>query len=370
MKLSFWEIDSLQRQRDIIVVGAGLVGLSAAIKLKELDPKRTILVVERHIIGAAASTRNAGFACFGSVSELMTDLQIYEAAEVVSLVERRRKGIKKLQETFGEDRIGYKQTGACETFINKTSFEQYADSVNPVNSLLGQEIFSIGSDEKKALRFYPRYIFNKEEGQLNTGALYQQLVLNAKEAGIEVIRGITVKSCKEGVLYCSVGPNAFDLRANQVLLATNALTKQLIPEVAAIAVRNQVIISQPMTHCPVIGNYHFDSGYVYFRNVGNRLLIGGARNQFPNEETNRFGKNEANLNYLQEFLKSYVISRGGSFEIEHHWSGLLSGGTERLPIVKRHDEHTVIAARLSGMGVAIGMDIGEQAATMLHEDAL
>jgi gamma-glutamylputrescine oxidase len=34
------------------------------------------------------------------------------------------------------------------------------------------------------------------------------------------------------------------------------------------------------------GNLHYDKGYFYFRNLGNKILLGGARNlDCKNEET-------------------------------------------------------------------------------------
>ena len=66
--LSFWEKDFFIAY-DHIVVGSGIVGLSTAIAIKEKQPNSRVLVLERGIFPTGASTKNAGFACFGSLSE-------------------------------------------------------------------------------------------------------------------------------------------------------------------------------------------------------------------------------------------------------------------------------------------------------------
>ena len=73
MKLSFWELESYFKNIDIIIIGSGIVGLFAALHLKKTTPKLKIIVLERGVLPSGASTKNAGFACFGSASEILDD---------------------------------------------------------------------------------------------------------------------------------------------------------------------------------------------------------------------------------------------------------------------------------------------------------
>ena len=72
--LSFWEIESLISY-DYIIVGGGITGLSTAISIKEKDASKNILIIERGVLPTGASTKNAGFACFGSMTELIDDME-------------------------------------------------------------------------------------------------------------------------------------------------------------------------------------------------------------------------------------------------------------------------------------------------------
>jgi cation diffusion facilitator CzcD-associated flavoprotein CzcO len=72
--LSFWEKSLYFESLDFTIIGAGIVGLSTAIFLKEKFPRSKILILERGYLPSGASTKNAGFACFGSPTELYDDL--------------------------------------------------------------------------------------------------------------------------------------------------------------------------------------------------------------------------------------------------------------------------------------------------------
>jgi glycine/D-amino acid oxidase-like deaminating enzyme len=42
--------------------------------------------------------------------------------------------------------------------------------------------------------------------------------------------------------------------------------------------RAQVLITKPIDSLKIKGTFHMDRGYYYFRNIDNRVLIGGGRN--------------------------------------------------------------------------------------------
>ena len=102
MNLSYWEKESFFRNIDVAIIGSGIVGLSAAIRLKELSPKLEIMILERGSLPIGASTRNAGFACFGSLSEMIDDLNFHSEEEVFQLVEKRWKGLQLLRKNLGD----------------------------------------------------------------------------------------------------------------------------------------------------------------------------------------------------------------------------------------------------------------------------
>ena len=100
LALSVWEKESFFAPSDIVIAGSGLVGLWSAYYLKRRDPSLRITIVERGLIPTGASTRNAGFACFGSLSELIADAREMGEDKMLELVEMRFKGLKRIRKTF------------------------------------------------------------------------------------------------------------------------------------------------------------------------------------------------------------------------------------------------------------------------------
>ena len=87
MNLSYWEKKEWFSNIDFTIVGSGIVGLNTAINLRKKYPKAKIVVLERGVLPHGASTKNAGFACFGSISEILSDLKSHSEDEVLQLIE-------------------------------------------------------------------------------------------------------------------------------------------------------------------------------------------------------------------------------------------------------------------------------------------
>src|SRR5919112_6277704 len=105
VSISIWEKETFFAHQDVIIVGSGLVGLWSAFYLKKENPKLKITVVDKGLVPTGASTRNAGFACFGSLSELVWDAQHMGTDSMLELVEMRFKGLRRIQNVFGDKEI-------------------------------------------------------------------------------------------------------------------------------------------------------------------------------------------------------------------------------------------------------------------------
>ena len=116
MNLSYWEIKSWLSNIDYTIIGSGIVGLNCSLRLREKFPKSKILIIEKGSLPSGASTKNAGFACFGSVSEILDDLKNHSTDEVVTLVKKRTEGLRYLRKLLGDNNIDYKQHGGYEIF--------------------------------------------------------------------------------------------------------------------------------------------------------------------------------------------------------------------------------------------------------------
>jgi glycine/D-amino acid oxidase-like deaminating enzyme len=126
-----------------------------------------------------------------------------------------------------------------------------------------------------------------------------------------------------------------------------------------------VLITEPIENLDIRGTFHIDKGYYYFRNIDNRILLGGGRNlDFEGETTTEFGLTENIQNRLEVLLKE-VILPNQDVKIEHRWSGIMGMGSSKRPIVEQISSNVYCGVRLGGMGVAIGSLVGKELADLV-----
>lgn len=369
MNLSYWEIKSWLTNIDFTIVGSGIVGLNCALHLKQRFPKANILILEKGMLPQGASTKNAGFACFGSLSEIINDLKQHSAAEVVNLIRQRVEGLQLLRQTLGDQAINYQQYGGYELFLDEDEslYEICLKQLPKINTLL-QPLFNATVFELKPNHFnfkniQPQLIYNTFEGQLDTGKLMASLLQKVQGLGVKILNNCEVLHFEENSNSVEIKTKNFELSTKKLFITTNGFASQLLNEVIEPA-RAQVLITKPIKNLNIIGAFHFDEGYYYFRNIDNRILFGGGRNlDFKTETTTAFGETKRIQNTLEDLLKNTILPNI-NFEIDHRWSGIMGVGTRKQPIIKPIGNHSFCGVRLGGMGVAIGSLVGKALAKM------
>lgn len=370
MNLSYWETKTWFSNIDFCVIGSGITGLNCAINLKQRYPKSKILILERGILPNGASTKNAGFACFGSVSEILDDLNSHSEEEVLQLIRQRLKGLELLRKNLGDQNIGYKEYGGYELFTNEDAslFEECKSALPQLNKILkpifGDAVFSVQKDDFGFKNIQKKLIFNQFEGQLNTGKMMKSLLQRVQKSGIKILNNITVEEFVETKHSVKIKTDKLEFSANKLLIATNGFSKRLgIPEVKP--ARAQVLITKPIKNLEIEGAFHLDKGYYYFRNIKDRILFGGGRNlDLKTEETTEIAQTEIIQNKLEELLKTTILPKT-SFEIEQRWSGIMGVGKQKNPLVKQISENVYCGVRLGGMGVAIGSLVGKELSELI-----
>ena len=363
--LSFWEKDSFQNY-DVIIVGAGIVGLSTAASLKEKNEKLSILVLEKGVLPTGASTKNAGFACFGSITEVLSDFETTGEIETLKLIKQRFKGLNILRNRLGDENIDFQQNGGYELLDNSNveKLEQL-DRINKLTyPLFDENIYSIENDKIDSFGFNNKHVLalvkNKLEGQIHSGKMMSSLWNYVQSLGVKILTSTEVLDIKDEQNYSEVRCKNISFSAKKVVICTNAFTKTLFPALELNPGRGQVLITKPIENLPFKGVFHVDEGYYYFRNYGKRVLFGGGRNlDFEGETSTEFSLNEKIFNVLESKLREIIIP-GFDFEIEHKWAGIMAFGGTKVPILEKVSKNVLLGVRLNGMGVAIGSKLGEE----------
>lgn len=374
--LSYWEQEVFFKELDVVIVGSGLVGLSAALSIVERDPALRVAVFERGPLPIGASTRNAGFACFGSMTELLDDLQRMDEDRVWRLVNKRWQGLQRLRRRLGDRELDFGMTGGYELFRPEEEdryqacMEQRAVFNRILADITGEREVFTSADERIAefgFRGVRRLVYNRAEGQLHPGKMIARLLTLARARGVQVLTGMEIQALNdEGNAVVLTTTRGWRIVARRALVATNGFARQLLPATPVSPARNQVLLTAPVPGLSLRGVFHYDRGYYYFREVEGRLLLGGGRHLAETEEqTEELGTTPRIRTALLRLLQD-VILPGRSVTIDHWWSGVLGIGAEKTPIVKKVSPRIAVAARLGGMGVAIGTLVGEEAAGKLE----
>ncbi|HUB61507.1 MAG TPA: FAD-dependent oxidoreductase [Puia sp.] len=374
--LSIWEKESFFAPADIIIAGSGLVGLWSAYYLKKKHPSLHVTIVERGIIPTGASTRNAGFACFGSLTELLADIGHMGEEKTLELVSLRYKGLRKIRRTFRDSEIGFERLGSYELLAsagNLTDTNGLRSAIDRMNRSLKKitdehKTFRLQNEKLTAFGFagIQYLVESRTEGQLHSGLLCQALLRLVQSLGVTILNNVEITGYeKTGGHLLLHTQHPFPLIAAQLLVCTNAFARQLLPQLDIIPARGQVLVTSPIDGLPFKGTFHFDEGFYYFRNLGERVLLGGARNHaFDKETTTEMMLTDTIQHELERFLREVVLP-GRHYTIANRWAGIMGMGGDKMPVIRAVNDHVFCAVRMHGMGVALAPVIGEQVASLL-----
>ena len=371
---SFWEKTELFHY-DLIVLGGGITGIFCALHFKKNNPSASVAILERGLFSSGASTKNAGFACFGSLSELIEDATKLGEEKLLSIIKMRLDGLSLLRETIGDHKMDLRWDGGYELLFDKSP--KILDQIDYINKLLKpffpKNVFTINNKKIKTFGFNSarvnHLVQNPFEGQLNTGKMMRILRSNLNQKDITLFSNTELtefeSKSEKNELLITLKNQKFKLRCNKLAICNNAFATKTLSNLKLNPGRGLVILTKPFSKLDIKGSFHYDRGFYYFRNIQNRILFGGGRNlDFKKEETIEFGVNKKIRNKLIADLHQLIIPKH-EIEIDMEWSGIMAFGESKIPIIKRESNSVAVGVKSSGMGVAIGSYVGKSVAELL-----
>jgi gamma-glutamylputrescine oxidase len=365
---SYWEISRWFGQRDVVVIGAGITGSFIAYFLKQKFPGRKIVVIDAHTPPRGATTRNAGFACFGSISEYVDDKSRHGTEYAAKLIIRRFEGLEILRDTFKNDDIQFRQDGGFEIFQphEKDIFQSCLEHLDEVNNIFKTHTKPFKEKSRSSveagLNSDIKVIANALEGSIHSGAMLNALHRKLRALDIDILTGISVRNIYDSGSKISLETSWGIVDVHECIVATNGFAKELLPELDVLPNRGQILVTSPVPGLFRKGNFHYDQGYYYLRHLPDkRVLLGGGRHlNIAGEQTESMIVTEEIQSSLEKLLHE-VFLVGQHFTVEYRWAGIMAFGSqnEKEPLVGRKG-NIHYAVRMGGMGVALAPLIAKE----------
>ncbi len=358
---SIWEQQSFYQPTDYLIIGAGFTGLYTALELSKLNPKASIRVLERGINPEGASVRNAGFACFGSPSEILDDAAEVGMDAALSRVLLRYEGLQYIRELVGEEGCGWQLNGGYELFSNNAE-ELHNQCLEALPSLNEQLYPRLGfnpyeiAHEDFGLRLSHTLIRIRGEASLNTGSLILNLLALVKQEKVDIRFGTEVTNIEHSggdLKHLSTNTGKV-YKAERVILATKGFTRNIY-DLPVWPNRGQVLLTESIPALKLKGNFHLDRGYYYFRDYQGGILLGGGRHLAREQEQTQVSETSEEIQNALETLLSTTILPGQSYRIKARWAGIMGFGAQndKEPIIEEIRPGVYAGVRLGGMGVAM-----------------
>ncbi|MFM7682006.1 MAG: NAD(P)/FAD-dependent oxidoreductase [Bacteroidota bacterium] len=190
-----------------------------------------------------------------------------------------------------------------------------------------------------------------------------ELYKKAISYDVNVLFGIELLEYQISVANVILETNYGEISTSNLIICTNGFANRIIGDRVKPA-RAQVLVTKPIPDLKIRGTFHLDRGYYYFRNIGDRILLGGGRNlDFEGETTEAISTTNLIQDKLNELLQKTILPNQ-DFEIDYSWAGIMGVGSEKGPIIEKMNNRVAIGVRMGGMGVAIGSDVGKKLANL------
>ncbi len=302
---------SLPAAADVMVVGGGITGVSLMhhLRARGFDA----VLVERDHLAAGASGRNAGFLLAGVAESYAAALRTYgrsQAREVWAVtVENHDRQI----EAAGGADVGHARSGSAILAAGPDEARELEESAQ----LLREDGFEASWDG--------RVLLNPGDGEVYPTRLVAALARQAAPGSIR--EGVNVMAVESGAVHA----DGATCRAGVVILATNAYTPQLLPQVEIQPNRAQMLATEPERSRLAEHPTYSHHGYRYWRQLpSGEVLIGGWRDTTPGTEVTYDAEPTTTI---QAHLDEFVLGLGARGRVTHRWAGTMGFTKDGLPLV-------------------------------------
>jgi glycine/D-amino acid oxidase-like deaminating enzyme len=330
---------------DVAIVGAGVTGCSAALRLAEAGLR--VRVHDARGIAEGASGRNGGFALGGGAARYDVARETYGALQAAAYWRWTEQALDRMAELAGDalQRPGSYRLAGDEEERNGIRLEYEALREDGFEAQWLDDVPSAAAGRFHGALSHPA------DGSIQPARFVRRLAARAAQAGkVEFREHDKVEDVEA-------------LGAERVVVATDGYGHGLVPELADLIwpTRGQVIASEPLDDVLYDRPHYARQGFDYWQQLPDgRILLGGFRDVSILDELTEV---EETTPTIQASLESFLYELAGrEVEVTHRWAGIFGLTQDMLPLVGAvpgRDERVWVAGGYSGHGNVLGFACGE-----------
>ena len=346
---------------DLVIVGGGYTGLWTALRAKERDPNRTVILLEAARVAWAASGRNGGF-CEASLTHGYENGKNRWPGELETLERLGLENLDRMQEAvekYGMD-CEWERSGELNVAVEPHQVAWLEEDDDPGSVFLNQE-------EVRAEVNSPTYLagrwYKDSVAMVHPYKLGLELARVAVDLGVRIHEGTRVRELKDQDGGVTVVTERGQVRAGQVVLGTNAYPSLLRRnKLMTVTVYDYVLMTEPLTEEQLAaigwsnrqGIGDMANQFHYYRlSKDNRILFGGYDALYfsggrvnPRHED----RPETWAKLASHFFTTFPQLEGVKFS--HKWAGAIDSSTQFCAFFGTARKGKVAyAAGFTGLGV-------------------
>lgn len=342
---------------DLVIVGAGYTGLWTAVRAKERDPDRDVVVVEAGRVGWAASGRNGGF-CEASLTHGEANgLSRWpdEMPELERLGRENLDGIEATVERYGLD-VDFERTGTLTVAVEPHQIEWVRESPGYLDA-----------EQTRAQVNSPSYLASEWEKHdtalVHPAKLAQELARLSESLGVRIYERSLVKNLTDAGRGMTVHTSNGQVHAQHVVLATNVFPSLLKRNrLMTVPVYDYVLMTEPLSDEQLRsigwqnrqGIADLANQFHYYRlTADNRILFGGYDAVYHSGGKVRSeyeDRPESHRKLASHFFTTFPQLEGIRFT--HKWAGAIDSCSRFCAFFGLARKNRVAyAAGFTGLGV-------------------
>ncbi|HJS18602.1 MAG TPA: FAD-dependent oxidoreductase [Anaerolineales bacterium] len=319
---------NLPATTDIVIIGGGVMGASAAYHLAKCGIKDILLLEKEEFFGSGATGRCAG----GVRYQFSTEVNVRLSLESLPMLER-------FEDEIGQD-INYRQCGYLLIATNEPVADTFKRNVELQNSL-GVPTQLLSGDEVRArlplMKFEDAIAgtFNQKDGIVDPNSVVAGYVSAAQKLGAKAFTRVEVTGIRvSGDQVEGVETNLGPLQTRMILNAAGPWSG-LIGQMAGVRIpliplRRQMFTTAPLAEVPQDFPFVIDFAQsLYFHREGEGLLI-GMSNQKEKPGFDQNVDEEFEFVNLEAAIERMPLLERASRA--SHWAGLYEVTPDAHPI--------------------------------------